>query len=207
MFSVIFLAEQKSLPPSPSLLSDRVSTPHSSYIDEPTLVDLLHKQDREAIPHIYRQYRSALLGAIVRIVGEAELAEDVLQECLVKFWRHGSSYDPAKGRLFTWMLNICRNAAIDKTRSKEYKYRAEIRLDGSFVSEVDHHKAYELATDQIGLREMVEKLDPKYRELVELVYFGGRSQREAAKELDLPVGTVKTRLRSALGTLRKWVKQ
>lgn len=171
------------------------------------MVELLRQQKKEAIPHIYRQYRLALLGAIVRIVGEAELAEDVLQECLVKFWRHGPSYDPQKGRLFTWMLNICRNAAIDKTRSKEYKYRAEIRGDGSLVPEADHNATYEMAIDQIGLREMVGSLDPKYRELVELVYFGGRSQREAAKELDLPIGTVKTRLRSALGMLRKWVKQ
>ena len=105
------------------------------------------------------------------------------------------------------MLNICRNAAIDKTRSKEFKYRSEIHSDAGYVSEANHHPTYEMATDQIGLWEMVNKLDPKCRELVELVYFGGRSQREAAKELDLPVGTLKTRLRSALGMLRKWVKQ
>ena len=182
-----------------------MSTSPPPHIEEKALIALLHRQDRAAIQHIYRQYRSALLGVITRIVRDTDLAEDVLQECLVKFWRNGPRYDPAKGRLFTWMLNICRNAAIDKTRSKEFKYRSDIHLDASIVSETDHASQYEMATDQIGLREMVNQLDSKYRELVELVYFGGRSQREAAKELDLPVGTVKTRLRTALGMMRKWV--
>lgn len=143
----------------------------------------------------------------MRILNDAELAEDVLQECLVKFWRRGTTYDPQKGRLFTWMLNICRNAAIDKTRSKEFKYRSEICLDSHVVSEADKGSSYEMAVDQIGLKDIVRRLDPKQRELIELVYFGGRSQREAAKELDIPVGTVKTRIRTALGMLRKWANQ
>lgn len=142
----------------------------------------------------------------MRILNDEEAAEDVFQECLVKFWRKGSTYDPSKGRLFTWMLNICRNAAIDKTRSKEFKYRSKTQPEDSVVDNTLTETRYEMRTDQIGIKEMVMQLDPKYRELVELVYFGGRSQREAAKELQMPLGTVKTRLRTALGMMRKWIK-
>lgn len=155
---------------------------------------------------IFAQYQRALLGTIGRILQDEQMAEDVFQECLVKFWRFGPNYDPSKGRLFTWMLNICRNAAIDKTRSKEYKHQTKIQSDDEVVHSQTDRVKYEMRTDQIGLKEMVDQLEPKYRELVDLVYFGGRSQREAAKELDLPVGTVKTRLRTALGMMRTWIK-
>ncbi len=188
------------------MVTYHVSTTQPTHIEEANLVQLLRQQDKLALELIYQNYRHALFGTICRILKDERLAEDVFQECLVKFWRYGPTYDPKRGRVFTWMLNICRNAAIDKTRSKEFKYQAKIQSDDELVHSQTDNVKYEIPTDQIGLGEMVNKLEPKYKELIDLVYFGGRSQREAAKELDLPVGTVKTRLRTAIGMMRQWIK-
>lgn len=155
---------------------------------------------------IFQRYGKALQGVVLQIVRDQKIAEDVLQESLVKIWQKGPQYDPGKGRLFTWLLNICRNSAIDKIRSKSYRQTTNIQTDGNYVPITASIAEYELATDHIGLKEIVERLDPKYRTLVNLVYFGGRTQKEASDELDLPLGTVKTRLRTAIGILQTWMK-
>ena len=143
---------------------------------------------------------------IQKIVGDEELAADVFQESLVKIWRFSKNYDPAKGRLFTWLLNICRNTAIDKTRLKSFQQSAQIQDIDSAVSMAADHPADEINTDLIGLREVIVKMEPKYRELLELMYFQGYTQQEISDRLELPLGTVKTRIRTAIELLRKWLK-
>lgn len=111
------------------------------------------------------------------------------------------TYDASKGRLFTWMLNIARNAAIDMVRSRQFqnsKQNRELNEDvygaaGSTEKKVEH----------IGLRKLVQGLKPEWRNLVELSYFEGYTQDEISKMLDIPLGTVKTRLRSGLQALRQ----
>ena len=134
------------------------------------------------------------------------MAADVFQESLVKIWRFSKNYDPAKGRLFTWLLNICRNTAIDKTRLKSFQQSAQIQDIDSAVSMAADHPADEINTDLIGLREVIVKMEPKYRELLELMYFQGYTQQEISDRLELPLGTVKTRIRTAIELLRKWLK-
>lgn len=175
---------------------------------EKEIISYLHQQDREAIRLIFQHYRAALFGIICRIVEDEDMAEDLLQDALVKIWRNGPRYDSTKGRLFTWLLNICRNTAIDHRRSKAFKAKGKIQDIENIVSETDSSgPAYETATDGIGLPEMVKRLAPEHRELIHLVYFQGHTHQEAAKALDLPLGTVKSRVRKALMTLRTWVNQ
>lgn len=138
-------------------------------------------------------------------MGDAETAQDVLQDSLVKMWRFGPKYDRSKGRLFTWLLNICRNTAIDSLRRKKPENSLEQIWNGPADVDISNRQQYELKTDRIGLQEMVSGLDEKYRELIDLVYFKGFSHQEAAEKMDLPLGTVKTRVRSAIQQLRKWV--
>ena len=170
------------------------------------IVDALQARDSKAIRLIYQLYGTNLLGLIFRIVGEQNLAEDILQESLVKVWQKSDTFDPQKGSLFTWLLNICRNSSIDKRRSAGFRKQAATQSGDNLVSVVDEANSYSFNPDRIGIREWVDKLSPEQVEVIETVYFSGFSHREAAKKLDIPLGTLKTRIRTALSQLRKWTQ-
>ncbi len=171
---------------------------------EPELVELLRQRSQSAFGYLYDNYSGALLSIILNIVNEEELANDVLQEVFVKIWKQIESYDSSKGRLFTWMLNIARNASIDTVRSKSFQNSRQNRELTEDVYTAGGTS--ETRTDQIGLRKMVHSLKEEYRVLVELSYFQGFTQDEIAKMLNIPLGTVKTRLRAALTQLREIIK-
>lgn len=171
---------------------------------EPELVRLLRQRGQHVFSYLYDNYSGALLSIILNIVNEEELANDVLQEVFVKIWKQIDSYDSSKGRLFTWMLNIARNASIDMIRSKSFQNSRQNRELTEDVYAAGG--ASETRTDQIGLRKMVHNLKEEYKVLVELSYFQGYTQDEIAKILNIPLGTVKTRLRTALTQLREIIK-
>lgn len=172
---------------------------------ESELVRLLQQRSQHVFSYLYDNYSGALLSIIYNIVKDEELANDVLQEVFVKVWRQIESYDSGKGRLFTWMLNIARNASIDTVRSKSYQNSLQNRelTEDVYVSA----GSSELKVDQIGLRKVVHNLKEEYRVLIDLSYFQGFTQDEISKMLDIPLGTVKTRLRTALIQLRGIIKQ
>jgi RNA polymerase sigma-70 factor (ECF subfamily) len=159
-----------------------------------------------AYEHLYDNYSAALYGVIHRIILDEETASDVLQEAFVKIWNGIKSYDPTKGKLFTWMLNICRNMAIDKTRSKDFNNSQKNQSTEIVVNQMGRLKTENIKPDQIGLMELVDKLDPNEKLLIDLMYFKGYTQAEIAEEYNIPLGTVKTRLRSATMNLRKVFK-
>lgn len=130
------------------------------------------------------------------------LAQDILQEAFVKIWKHADHYDPSKGSLFTWMLNITRNLAIDKIRSAGYRNQEKIQaLDENVYN---NSKLIEtLNPNTIGLHKLVDQLEDKYRMVIDLIYFGGFTQQEVQEKLGIPLGTVKSRIRIALRELRK----
>lgn len=167
------------------------------------IVSLWEEKDKRAISLLYDRYAAALFGIALRIVHLESLAEDVVQETFVKAWRNHKSYDAAKGTIFTWLLNIARNTAIDKTRSTEFRQHGKIQtLDSSVYMREDF--TIEFNPDLIGLDKIVKKLEEKYRIIVELIFFQGFTQYEVTEHLDIPLGTVKSRLRIALRELRKY---
>lgn len=166
--------------------------------EEHELVTSLRNKDNEAFGYLYDHYAGALHGVIKGVVGDAELANDVLQETFVNIWRRIDSYDAAKGRLFTWMLNIARNAAIDKTRSKGFQQsQRQVPLDGEVM-----HYGVKPGVDDHGLKRVLLRLKDEQRLLIDLSYYQGFTHDQIAKALDMPLGTVKTRIRSALTQLR-----
>ncbi len=171
----------------------------SKLMQDQQLINRLQAQDRTAIGNLYDAYGAALFGVVLRIVQQRELAEQVLQDTFVKAWRNGASYDASKGRLFTWLLNIARNSAIDATRTAHFQ---KSRKTDSLDSLVHSPGGESINPDQIGVREMVSRLDEKYKKLIELIYFQGYTQEEAAEETGIPLGTIKTRLRYAINELR-----
>jgi RNA polymerase sigma-70 factor, ECF subfamily len=180
--------------------------PQHQYQLEKKLVEDLILKKKEAFDYLYEHYAAALFGVINRIVLSDDIANDVLQESFVKIWNNISSYDSGKGSLFTWMLNLCRNRAVDEIRSKAYKKEVQNQNIEDYVLKLDKTNFVESSIDHIGLKTVVQKLRPAYKELIDKVYFEGYTQEETAKELGIPLGTVKTRLRAAMVELREALK-
>jgi RNA polymerase sigma factor (sigma-70 family) len=170
---------------------------------EEELVFLLRQKDQQAFSYLYDNYAPALNGIIFRMVEDTGLAEDILQDTFVKIWNNFSSYDSSKGRLFTWLLNLTKNITIDTLRSKGYKKQSKISADENSVSNLSDNGNSAEKFDTIGLRNQLSNLKPEQQTLIELAYFNGFTQDEIAKETGIPLGTVKTRLRSAIIELRK----
>lgn len=173
---------------------------------EEELVSRLQDRDQQAFSYLYDNYSAALNGIIYRMVEDRELAEDILQEAFVKIWNNFAQYDTGKGRLFTWMLNLTRNLTIDTLRSKGYKKQAKISTDENSVSNLAEDNRAAERFDAIGLRKKLADLKPEQRSIIDLAYFNGYTQDEISKELGVPLGTVKTRMRSAILELRKMLE-
>ena len=165
------------------------------------LAERLQRNDKAAFSLLYDNYSQALLGLINTIVKDEDAAHDILQDVFVKIWRGIGSYNKEKGTLFTWMLNIARNTSIDTLRSKTNK-QIIVKIDGNGHI-VDLNNKTSFNTDTIGVKNVVSQLKAEHKELIDLVYFCGFTQEETASKLNMPLGTVKTRIRTALIELRK----
>lgn len=165
------------------------------------LVLLLKQKSREGFSELYNRYSPVLYGIICRIIKDATSAEDVLQETFVKVWKNIEHYDESKGTFFTWLLNITRYTAIDYLRSRQHKQQSKTNIiaGNEYIQDGLYMQTNEEYT---GLKSLVAKLEPKYREIIDLVYFRGYTQDDVSKMLKLPLGTVKTRARMGLQILR-----
>ncbi len=165
------------------------------------IVSLLKKGDQSGIPLLYKHYSGAVYGIVKRIIDRDEVAQEVLQDVFVKVWQNAEKYNPSKGRLFTWMAQIARNTSLSAVRSGNFQ--RDMKTDSIQPGVYDNERlSEEMNIKDSGLANVLENMDEKYRLLIDYIYFRGYSQREAAEALSLPVGTVKTRIRSAILDLR-----
>ncbi|HAI84996.1 MAG TPA: RNA polymerase subunit sigma-70 [Chitinophagaceae bacterium] len=171
---------------------------------EAELVTLLQQRSQSAFSYLYDNYAGAIYAVVCSIITDNTLASDVLQEVFVKIWRQIATYDSTKGRLYTWMLNIARNASIDTLRSKGFQNSQQNREWNEAVYE--DISSTQVNAEVIGLRKLVHTLKPELKTVVELAYFHGYTQEDIAAMLEIPLGTVKTRLRTALIKLRTIIK-
>lgn len=114
-------------------------------------------------------------------------------------------YDASKGRFFTWMMNLTRNASIDKLRSKEISRSSKTDSIDDYVYTFDRENSTEMSTDAIGVKTLMDSLVEDQKFILQKIYFEGFTHAEIAEEYDIPLGTVKSRLRSALNHMRKRV--
>ncbi|MBS1653401.1 MAG: sigma-70 family RNA polymerase sigma factor [Bacteroidetes bacterium] len=172
---------------------------------EQELVTLLQQRSNAAYNYLYDNYSAALFSIINQIIPDRDTASDVLQEVFVNIWKKIELYDMTKGRLFTWMLNIARNASIDKVRSRGYQESMKNRV---LPEDNDIHIGGSISpkVDDVGLKKVVMKLKEEHRLLIDLSYFQGFTHEEISKALNIPLGTVKTRIRSALIQLRTMIQ-
>ncbi|WP_245957489.1 RNA polymerase sigma factor [Chitinophaga flava] len=169
---------------------------------EAELIDGLRARDQKVFAYLYDHYSPALFGVIVKVLNDNHSAGDVLQDVFMKIWRHADQYRNDKGRLFTWMLNIARNTAIDILRSKAWKLGQKIQNISEDVRLNDGKLAVYQSVDHLGFSKVLEKLTKEQRVLIDLAYYKGCTQEEISRLLGIPLGTVKTRLRNAIIQLR-----
>lgn len=169
---------------------------------ENKLVSRLQTGDQTALAEIYDLYSEALFGICLKILrNHAGTAEDALQEAMIKIWKYAASYDPKKGKLFTWILNITRNTAIDYWRKMDK--RSQIQKDITDVHISNPNLVKHPFTDGIDVGDQLANLSNEERDVIELAYFSGMTHQQISENLDIPLGTVKTRIRSGIIKLRK----
>lgn len=175
-------------------------------MNQEELVLRFQKKDVIAFEKLYEMYWDNICGVINTVVRDKLLAEEIAQDVFTKIWNKSDSYSPKKGRFFTWILNIARNAAIDKVRSKDYKDQQKNLSADYFVGILNSadtsDQTNEPVIDTAALKKLVLNLKEKCLQIIEMLYFRGYTQKEASKELDIPLGTVKTRNRSCISKLR-----
>ncbi|MEM1318976.1 MAG: sigma-70 family RNA polymerase sigma factor [Bacteroidota bacterium] len=169
---------------------------------EKTITSLLAQKKEEGVKLAYHAYGSALYGIILKILNNKELASETLQDVFLKVWKNGHTYDPTKGRLFTWLANIARNTAIDRTRTARFKQDAKTETYDPLVFK-NEALSEEMQIRDSGLAKVIEAMEDHHRLLIDLIYFQGYTQKEAAEATETPLGTIKSRIRAAIKVLRK----
>ncbi|ALM07419.1 RNA polymerase sigma-70 factor [Sediminicola sp. YIK13] len=166
------------------------------------LVSHFQSKDMKAFEKLYAMYSENICGVINTIVKNTDLAEEICQDVFMKAWNNAESYNASKGRFFTWIMNIARNAAIDELRSKSNKNSKQNLSSDFFVDILESKDDLNSQMDTIGIQNLLKNLKEKCVQIIELLYFKGYTQKEAAEELDIPVGTVKTRNRNCISQIR-----
>jgi RNA polymerase sigma-70 factor (ECF subfamily) len=168
------------------------------------LVERLRRHDPQALAELYDRFGRVTYSLILRVVRDAAIAEDLVQETFLRVWNRVHSLDAEKGSIGPWMLAVARNRAIDYLRSTAGRERNALDLE-----ETEHPALYLdmerdiLMSDETRrVKAAMEKLSPNCRQVMELAYFEGLSQAEMAERMGQPLGTVKTWVRSALKSLR-----
>lgn len=170
------------------------------------LVSEIRNKNQKAFAYLYDNYSKALFGVIDSIVNNTEVSEDILQNAFVKIWNNFDSYDASKGRLYTWMLNVCRNLAIDCKRSKHEQIKSKIQEPTESVYYNNNLFTENKDYETIGIKGIVYVLAEEHQHLIELAYYQGYTQQEIAEQLNMPLGTVKTKIRQAILKLRELTK-
>ncbi|WP_179339653.1 RNA polymerase sigma factor [Winogradskyella ludwigii] len=169
------------------------------------LVKQFQDKNHVAFEKLYGMYSKSIHGVVYNIVKDTAIADELMQDVFIKAWNKADTYSSKKGRFFTWILNIARNAAIDKTRSKAFKQSKQNLNAEYFVDIIAGHDSLDDSTDAIGIKKFVTELGEKCKAVIELLYFKGFTQKEASEELQMPIGTIKTRNRNCIQQLRDMV--
>ena len=164
--------------------------------------------DREAFDELYRRYSGAAYGLALRVTAQDTIAQEVVQDAFLALWRAPEAYDPSRGAFRSFFLSLVHHRAVDAVRREQrLRNRTERASNlepvrGEDVAEDVVEGAY-LAVRRKELRSALETLPPEQRQVLELAYFGGYTQVRIAEELQIPVGTVKTRTLAAMRKLRR----
>lgn len=175
----------------------------------------IKQRDTEALSELYELYNRIIYGLILGIVKKKEEAEDLLQIIFTQIWDRCDQYEEDRGTVYTWVMSLARNRAIDRLRSRVYKEQKKqsVSLDNEDVfnplySSEDDPLEHTVRNDHAGLiRRALEQLSEKQSLVIRNAYFTGMTQSEMAEQFDIPLGTVKTRMRDGMIKLRAILEQ
>lgn len=174
----------------------------TNFLNEDKLIEAIKEKNRVGAEALYDMYAKSLFGVLFKMVKDQELAEDLLQQSFIKIWTSIDYYDVSRGKLFTWMAAIVRNLGKDSLRSKYYRQGLTTEPFELHFDYIEKHNTVTLNTDTIGIANCVSNLKAEHREILDLIYFQGYTQAEAAEKLNMPLGTLKTKCRKALCEMR-----
>jgi RNA polymerase sigma-70 factor, ECF subfamily len=172
--------------------------------NELQIVELLQQANTNAIALIHQHYGGALYSILKGILPTEEQAQDALQNTLVKVWKNATTYDSSKGKLFTWLINIARNTALDELKSKANKQTTQnVDIDKAH-NRLDYQYSLNTNIDTIGIKKAIHHLPQDQQVILDLMYFKGFTQAEIAEKLNIPLGTIKSKIRYAITSLRQY---
>ncbi|MBJ7429244.1 MAG: RNA polymerase sigma factor [Bacteroidia bacterium] len=174
-------------------------------LDAEKLIEMIQSKSEKGFNILYDMYCDALYNAIIKIVKRTDITEDLLQDTFIKIWRHIDRFEPEKGTLYTWMLNIAKNQSIDYLRSSDYHKQLlneEIDLFSFKLDVIDTIKHNVCQIEFADFKRKAKQLDPKYAKVIDMIFFDGWTHKQTALKLMLPIGTVKTRARKGLSLLK-----
>jgi len=153
---------------------------------------------------LYEKYSDAIFGVICRIVKDKNTSEEVLQQTMLKAWNKMADYNPEKSSMYTWLNVIARSTSIDKVRLVGFKNQQKT---DSFDPLVHDYSVSTTTSSKIDVAKLISGLEPKYKLILDKLYLEGYSQSDLSREFDIPLGTVKTRVKQALDILRNELKE
>lgn len=163
------------------------------------LITRICNKDESALKELYVQYSDSLYGIIMKTVKDKFVAESILQKTFLKIWKKAHLYDENKGTSFMWMSQIARNTSIDNVRLKSYQQKKNIE---TFNINLKGHDQTSHQSHSIDSTSLLKKLECKYRSVLDKVYLQGYTRKGLAEEMDIPEGTVKSRVRIAIRKLK-----
>lgn len=170
--------------------------------EDEALAAKLMARDDKALVKVIELYGGLVNGMARRVVADASLAEDVAQDVFVALWRRPGAFDPARGSLKTFLATLARNKAVDLVRREESLRRTKDALLADSPTSPTSSEFVDAAGSRWELDDALARIPASQRQVITLAYFGGRTYREVAVELDIPEGTTKTRMREGLAKLR-----
>lgn len=182
-----------------------VQTPDDTAADV-GLLDRIVVRDERAVGELYDRHSRLLYGLILRILRDRSEAEEVLQEVFVLVWTRAETYNVALGSPAAWLVRVARNRAIDRLRANSVRLRAVESAPAPPVADSPETSAAR-SEQQRAIARALEELPPEQRVLIEQAYFLGLTQSELAERFKLPLGTVKTRIRTGMIALRQQLSQ
>lgn len=183
-------------------------TPRMSDLSDLELARALAARDVDAVEALYARYGGLAYGLAIRVLGDPGRAEEVVQDAFVRVWKRAASFDPVRGSLRTWLLTIVRNRAVDYLRGTPHE-RDELELVGEVRAEgegSDPWREVSQSLERKAVRDALAVLPAEQRQAVELAYFGGYSQQEISRMVDVPLGTIKSRTRLAMEKLCSYLQ-